>query len=83
MTKRDVFILSFTQRRYLTRGQGSGVLAGGGTYVSLVDPATGDVTIVVETAGKAVGPFAAGNCNGQLNYGCVHAFDVLMIASSD
>ena len=51
--------------------------------MSLVDPATGDVTIVVETAGKAVGPFAAGNCNGQLNYGCGHAVDLLMIAPSD
>eukprot|EP01050_Picozoa_sp_SAG11_P005732 SAG11_NODE_415_length_9675_cov_2.425961_2_plen_1302_part_00 len=64
----------FTQPgwRYLVQGSGSGALVGGGTFVSFVGGLDGDagagqplqqleVTIVVESAGPAVGPFAAGN----------------------
>jgi len=37
--------------------------------VSLVDPTSGDLTIVIETAGSASGPFCDGNCNGHCRYG--------------
>jgi hypothetical protein len=50
-------------------GWGSGELDGGGTYVSLVDPTTGDLTIVIETGGSTLGAFCNGNCNGHCNYG--------------
>ena len=55
--------------RYLPQGKGSGELSGGGTYVSFWDPGLNDLTIVIETAGLAVGAFCGGNCNGVCNYG--------------
>ena len=53
---------------YLLQGSGSGALDGGGSYVSFVDPGTHDLTIVVEAAGPAAGPFGDGNCNGHTMY---------------
>ena len=55
---------------YLLQGQGSGVLTGGGTYVSLVD-SLGNITIIIEAAGvdNLVG-WSSSNCNAVqgLNY---------------
>eukprot|EP01052_Picozoa_sp_SAG31_P008435 SAG31_NODE_426_length_15814_cov_25.737066_7_plen_1209_part_00 len=51
--------------RYLPQGKGAGELAGGGTYVSFFDPQAGDLTIVIETAGPAIGSFCDSNCNGK------------------
>ena len=54
--------------RFVLKGHGSGALAGGGTFVSLVD-GLGNLTIVVEAAGSDnLGGWASGNCNGGLNY---------------
>lgn len=53
---------------YLLQGSGSGALDGGGSYVSFVDPDTHDLTIVIEAAGPAIGPFGDGNCNGRTMY---------------
>ena len=53
--------------RYLLQGKGAGELAGGGTFVSYV---TGEhLTIVIESAGAAVGPFCDANCNGVCQLG--------------
>ena len=63
----------FTQAtgwRYLVQGRGSGMLAGGGTFVTLVD-ALGNVTLVIEAAGDAgLNDWSTQNCNAEngLNY---------------
>jgi hypothetical protein len=54
--------------RHLTQGRGAGELVGGGTYVSFFDPEQRDLTIVIESAGQAVGSFCDHNCNGVCNY---------------
>ena len=66
-------VTQFTQRRgwrYLRQGRGSGALAGGGTFVSLVD-ALGNLTIIVEAAGAGgLSAWSSDNCNAVdgLNY---------------
>ena len=66
-------VTQFTQRRgwrYLRQGRGSGTLAGGGTFVSLVD-ALGNYTLVIEAAGAGgLGSWSSDNCNAVdgLNY---------------
>lgn len=52
---------------YLLQGRGSGPLQGGGTYVTFHD--SEDLTIVIETAGAAVGSFCDANCNGVCQLG--------------
>lgn len=52
---------------YLLQGRGSGPLQGGGTYVTFHD--SEHLTIVIETAGGAVGGFCDGNCNGHCQLG--------------
>jgi hypothetical protein len=58
---------------YLKQGSGAGALAAGGSYVSFVDPTTHDLTIVVESAGPAVGAFCNNNCNGVMEYTAARA----------
>jgi galactosylceramidase len=50
--------------RILPQDRGAGALAGGGTFVSYVDEAREQLSIVIETAGAAVAAFCAENCNG-------------------
>lgn len=68
---------------YLLQGKGAGELVDGGTYVSFWDPERRDLTIVIESAGPAVGAFCSGNCNGACNYGAATALQVATFAISN
>ena len=60
----------FTQPgwRYLAKGRGSGILSGGGTFVSLVSAAK-ELTLVVETAGVGLDTWGKATCDGLTQRG--------------